>query len=402
MAHGTLGGRVKSAARVSEPLAALKTTRPRQAGGGREYATVVVAASDSHASAQATADYVCDGSHDEDEITLAIDDVGALGGGRVILLEGTFSIHFGVGVNQPSIVVQGQGPGTRLVKSAAVFNPAFVVPGSAARDCTIRDLTIDGGTDPTQLSVAVNAINGPQGLTIENVHVTNGGDARFSIDGATGSDCIVRGCSGPGAAAYLVDGVIIEDNVFDDRGIEGDGTRAVIANNTIRYRTLGIYWASDTPAVIVDNTVLDWWGTTTNPGIWADGPALIVGNHVQWARNGIDVWADATVIAANRIEQSQRAGIRVFASDALVVDNLVVDSSVEADAGYNAIEVQSGSRASLQSNIVRQTTGQHVDSAIYTAATAAVVNCNDLHGAWLTAAITDVGTGTITAAGNQS
>jgi hypothetical protein len=123
---------------------------------------------------------------------------------------------------------------------------------------------------------------------------------------------------------------------------------------------------------------------------------------VKWARNGIDVWADATVIAANRIEQSQRVGIRVFADDVLAVDNLVVDSSTDADAGYNAIEVQSGSRASLQSNVVRQTASQTVASAVYTAATAAVINCNDLLGSWLTAAITDAGTGTITAAGNQT
>ena len=67
---------------------------------GAPYACLVVAASDAPAKAKATADYVCDGTHDEVEIQAAIDVAYAAGGGQVQLTAGTFYLQAPTGVDE--------------------------------------------------------------------------------------------------------------------------------------------------------------------------------------------------------------------------------------------------------------------------------------------------------------
>lgn len=62
-------------------------------GGGREYATVVVAAADTHRAGKSKANFVCDGSGDQAAFNLAIDSLPTVAGvkmGRIVALEGTY------------------------------------------------------------------------------------------------------------------------------------------------------------------------------------------------------------------------------------------------------------------------------------------------------------------------
>lgn len=73
-------------------------------GGGKDWNTVVVAASDSHAGA--TADFVCDGVDDQDTLIAAIQTFPSIAGifgfsgGRLVLLEGTY--YFSAALSMPS------------------------------------------------------------------------------------------------------------------------------------------------------------------------------------------------------------------------------------------------------------------------------------------------------------
>lgn len=108
-------------------------------GGGGMAATFVVAASD--AQSQTGADYVCNGSSDEDEINQAISDLPTEGG-RVMLTEGTYSIDGSITTqNQDGVTIQGQGMRNTVIVMTSYQN-VFDLDDPVG--WTIRDLQIDG------------------------------------------------------------------------------------------------------------------------------------------------------------------------------------------------------------------------------------------------------------------
>lgn len=83
-------------------------------------ASVVIAASDSSFWSKLRADYVADGTNDEQEIITAMNDLSAVGGGSIVLLEGTFNIDSEIRTSQivkhwpNGITIRGQGGRTIL------------------------------------------------------------------------------------------------------------------------------------------------------------------------------------------------------------------------------------------------------------------------------------------------
>lgn len=79
---------------------------------GKDWATVVIAAADSHDSGKATADLVCDGTGDEEQFTQAFARLplyaGAIPVGRIVLLEGSYNLAAGVNCNGAAAVLSGQ------------------------------------------------------------------------------------------------------------------------------------------------------------------------------------------------------------------------------------------------------------------------------------------------------
>lgn len=107
MATGSGDGKVEAAApsrRVPDPR--ITQAQPAPAGGGPWAATLIVAASDSvH---QESADFTCDGTDDQVEINDAIALLPNRGG-RVLLLEGTYSITDSIQMIHWEMTLEGQG-----------------------------------------------------------------------------------------------------------------------------------------------------------------------------------------------------------------------------------------------------------------------------------------------------
>lgn len=83
-------------------------------GGGKDWATVVIAAANTHKSGKASADLVCDGVADEVQFQKAIDSLplylNTYPRGRIVLLEGDFNITPNASINcrSGSFILQGQ------------------------------------------------------------------------------------------------------------------------------------------------------------------------------------------------------------------------------------------------------------------------------------------------------
>jgi hypothetical protein len=408
MAPGTLGGRVKSAMPVSAPLTALETTRPRStATGGKEYATIYVSASDSHADSIATADFVCDGTDDGVTIDAAVAAVAASGGGRVILAEGQY--YFGgptytYVTPRDGVVLQGQGTGTVLQFSennAGFFVFGFVADGLRF---TVRDIWFS----------ASGLFNGHEYLYFNgNGHVRVidctfadmvGADTGVYHSGVgENSSCLVSGCrflarTTPMTAVTLGSDNTVMENCYAQGDIIGGGvvTGCVVDNvgyildadvavgNIVRgggsIRTIG--------GQVIGNVVS---GSLANPGISAAGSrAVIVGNHVEGAgSHGIYVAGSSTI------------------GDVVVYANSVVGCGQDGDNLYYGILLGGGgvglTKVSVQANTVRHGGGanRHRYGIGVGSGVDAFVTNNDLKDSGRTGSFNDAGTGTITAAGNR-
>lgn len=89
-----------------------------------KYATTVVAAHDSYDMDKDWADYVCDGAHDEEQISDAL-----AAGGRVILLDGTYNISYPINMRH-DVEIVGSGPGKCSIRNAGTlatfFSPTLI------------------------------------------------------------------------------------------------------------------------------------------------------------------------------------------------------------------------------------------------------------------------------------
>ncbi len=120
---------------------------PNSTGG---VATIVVAASDTTNEGKSRADFVCDGTADNVDIQAAIDALPATGG-KVVLLDGTFSISDQMTIPD-FVTIEGVGPATILFAAAdlddRIFENADTSGGNS--DIELRNFKIDGNsTDQT-------------------------------------------------------------------------------------------------------------------------------------------------------------------------------------------------------------------------------------------------------------
>lgn len=105
-------------------------------------ATFVVAASDSTSDGKLRADYVCDGTDDDVQIQAALDALPS-GGGKVLLLEGTFTIGTTIAPIKDNWDLSGMGKGT-IVKLKNSGNTNIFKTNDGITDWTIRDIYFDG------------------------------------------------------------------------------------------------------------------------------------------------------------------------------------------------------------------------------------------------------------------
>lgn len=77
----------------------------------RRGATIKIAASNATDKSKTAADYVCDGTADEVELSAAIAELPS-GGGSIELSEGTFNLNSNLLINKSNIFITGQGRAT--------------------------------------------------------------------------------------------------------------------------------------------------------------------------------------------------------------------------------------------------------------------------------------------------
>ncbi|MCL0078410.1 right-handed parallel beta-helix repeat-containing protein [Dehalococcoidia bacterium] len=151
-------------------------------------ATIVVAAHNSSPQSKAQADFVADGVDDQVEIQAAIDALPA-GGGKVVLMEGTFIITpdkpVRGGIGDPAGIIlpsnttlEGQGISTvlRLVDNFPSWNYIIYMPG--ARNAHVRSLRIDQNAanqpgPPFQKMRGVALMEGTHYSSVEGIFVDN-------------------------------------------------------------------------------------------------------------------------------------------------------------------------------------------------------------------------------------
>ena len=404
---------------LTDPAPATTTGAVATTFTGPIESTFLVAASDARDQIKAVADYVCDGVDDHVEINAAWVAVQALniGGGRVVLSAGTFTIRDKVTVNtdqgEPGVMI-GAGQDATLIHMGSVTgSPAAAVRVRAG--ATIRDFSI--------------LVDGTATLTTGALELTEGDAQAFSI-GISTDDAQGIWIKGPRSRveACHIDSVTDGENgIF----VHADAFDTILTGNHItQTRQHGIFIDGDaggTPAhvQILGNRIVNPSRQTaaTYDGIHMEGPfagdhgPLIEGNIIYKtsggdfrdgilvaATNVIDVtitgntvgagvgrWAInmdgvRSLAAANRL----MGGIDVGGDDNHIEGNLVA----VVNNASNGIVV-GGDRNSIFDNKVfpQSGTAPAVGLEILSGATDNIIGINDLEQA--TTDVTDAGTGTI-------
>jgi hypothetical protein len=111
--------------------------------------TIVVAASNSTANGRAAADSVCTGSNDDVVINNAISALSGTTGGKVVLLEGLYTISNPVVISHNYVTLEGQGPSYNTVIQAAtsMSQTAMVEVGMSGtlNNCRLANFAIKQG-----------------------------------------------------------------------------------------------------------------------------------------------------------------------------------------------------------------------------------------------------------------
>lgn len=196
-------------------------------------ATFLVAANDASARSKAQADYVCDGTADDVEIQAAINAL-PVGGGRVQLSEGTFTIAATITMpgNRSGIHLAGMGQRATYIQLPASSALDAIQMGdnvTASESFSVRDLSILGGATPSA-GYGINArlVNLSQ---IQNVRVEgcyNGIQVLSCVD-VWISHTVVRDMAATLGIGINIDGTVANpdnniflSNVFIDRVSTGN------------------------------------------------------------------------------------------------------------------------------------------------------------------------------------
>ena len=291
------------------------------AGASKQYATFVIAASDTTADGKAAADYVCDGTDDQDEINTAIALATTSTYRRILLLEGTFSITQQI-VMAANMMLEGQGNATVLsIDGRPSTNIILYV--NAKDNVRVRNMKIDG---QAQICNFIFRINASSNISFDNIWfdsiycvrcisaIGTCSDLRFSnnkFTEFTGSgDAIVVWAIG---GTNTITSILINENMFDlgtvstGNAIEIDGddnadgdlpaigsmyARDIVISDNIHNGSgsVGVYGSF---ALLTSAENITITGNVINKtvyGIYCDDCFMvtITGNHLWWMDvNGI-------------------------------------------------------------------------------------------------------------------
>jgi len=318
---------------------------------------IYVAANDSSAKGKAQADYVADGTSDEDTINSAL-TAGA--GGKVILLEGTYTI-----------------------------DGAILVPS---------DTTLEGSGYGTFITIAsgVNGIN-----MVQNSDVSGGNNniriANLRVDGTDTQAATTSGQSG----VWLQK---VTNSIVEDVWVENLGRLGVPSS-------IGILLWETTDTIVTNNIITDVTDGINTAGSGAECYRLVITNNVINSTNrdyGINLFhIYDSIISNNTIRESFKDGIflNTLAQRNLITNNQVENNGRQTDNTYNGIILHNNANIAdntISHNIIRDAASgnnQQYGIAIGSNAVRNKIYFNDLKDSGQTGDYIDAGTDTI-AVGN--
>lgn len=208
------------------------------ADGETVSSTIVIAASDSSDKGKAGADFVCDGTADNVEVTDAIASLPA-GGGKIVLLEGNYySIISNFELTKNNVIFEGQGQST--IWNLASTGAQFIVN---ANNITFTDITIDGGSLASTVGSKIQ--NGKTNIKYNNVIFSNLSTGINNYSTATSLGNIeIRGCT-------------FDNNSFDSINISIPAVKIIIKDNTFTNMGGDAIDLDETKDLLIERNIID-------------------------------------------------------------------------------------------------------------------------------------------------
>lgn len=282
---------------------------PTEAPSGS--ATYTVAANNSVSAGKSLADYICDGTADEVQINQAITAANSAGGGRVVLLEGTYNISASV-VMKSNVILEGQGRGTCIKPVSGYTSVGIIGDGSAViTGVTVKNLFIDG-----------NSKTGTG--NVHGVYFQTTGSSKITV-----SDCFIESVKNAGVLFYKIQKATIRNNYIYNTGYDGiyvdQGYHILINGNTLD--TNGEYGVNIVTTVAVSMNITVSNNLFLNvvdkaiyfSGVLSSGAYLyasnIIGNTIYGGKTGIQIF-DGNIgnITGNIIYNATEYGIYLSGS----------------------------------------------------------------------------------------
>ena len=339
--------------------------------------TLLVAASDSVP--LVAPDYNCTGTNDQNVINQAIAEVGAQGGGTVILLPGTYNISDNVLITYDNVTMTGLGWGTilRLTPNASLYNAGLL---RSAFQKSSQNVTRARFVNQHFLHLALDG-NRANGTSSKNSYGNFGTYADSSFEDLRVHDFPHYGFdphenTNANAATLRI---LIKDSLTDHNSVDGMTTDMCV-NSTF---TTNVIDANDRHGI---NVVTGSQGNTysnnlvTNNG--ANGIMVQPGSDVTTtsdyhtlinnvvranAGSGISVYrAIGTQVLNNKVSLDGQYGIRVRSSTQSEINgNTIQDDSQSKPAGYNAVYLDDDDLVYSMYNRVEQNVIAASSTALY-------------------------------------
>lgn len=357
-------------------------------GGGKRFATIVVAAADSELRGDGV-DFVCTGTADEftlDEAVAALPDIG----GRIVLLEGTYNLT-GSWIASPaaeegSIHIQGMGAATCI---RGADSPAVQVTGYGSGISHLRVLECDGDAIYNSASngyiyscyastpLNEEGIIGGRGFVLVGsrsvIHtcwaygcVGNGIEVNGSESKVIG--CDVKTCDGKGI--YTTGGETFHSQCrvesVGGKGIHTTGSRGVISGCIIKSPGDGAEGIRCDGGMVVDSCYVESAGGDGFFAIRVGSSPSIVSNCrvVDCVEGGVYGGSSDTIIIGNHVGGvGEGKGIQTDSSDTHTISNRVVSFEIGiytfggnisdnrvSSAAQHGIHLRGNNRSSVMDN----------------------------------------------------
>jgi len=349
----------------------------------RTTATKIVSASNSQD--KFAADFVGDGTNDQNAINSAIAALPSTGG-SVVLLDGTYNINGTITVNKANVSLTGQGASTILKRTydESASDTAGVVTITVAND-TVSSLEVDGSK-----ATYTNANDYGIFLKRSVACVPAADNARILDDtviSAAGSGIYVSGTGGCPDGNALISGNQVTGS---NNGIEINGSNRaqVVSNNTYSNTNRGLFIHDNDTSIIVSNNTSYSNGTAgvdigASNGVILDGNVfsangtdgirsgsttnLTVSNNLSTGNTGgmgIDIVGSVTsaIISNNRVVNNSSRGISVVSS----IGSLSISgNTVDSNAAEGILVSNNPTTMQINSNVVTNNGGSGGSNSIY-------------------------------------